>query len=104
MVFYTMATKQKQSATVGNRLEKARQVLSTMDPEMITDISVTSVHDGMTITIIFRPCADHKEVKKEQGKWAEIANKLSDANPLRDGLGDKVRRNIKEFREHFAME
>jgi hypothetical protein len=58
----------------------------------------------MTITPIFHESEDQKEIGGQvTSKWAKVAKRLSDADLLRDGLGDKVRRNIREFRNNFAM-
>jgi hypothetical protein len=66
------------------------------------EVRITYLADGR-IQIEIIPHQQNQAIPPAKGKWARIANELAQENALGNGLGDKVRNAISEFREQVEF-
>lgn len=45
----------------------------------------------------------NEQTKPKKGKWAMAAEQIAKDNFLGEGLGEKLEKNVKMFRENFVM-
>lgn len=65
-------------------------------------VRLTRFPDGR-IQIEIAPHSEKAAVQSRQGKWARIADDLARENLFGQGLGDKVRASMREFRDGFKF-
>jgi hypothetical protein len=80
-------------------LENAQAILQNAHSD---EIQITYLADGR-IQIEIIPHRQNQAVPSTKGKWARIADELAQENALGNGLGDKVRNAISEFREQIEF-
>ncbi len=83
---------------MATKREEIIHVLERADEE---DIEIVHLNNEMVIHIKIESKQIPSEPKK--GKWAQVAEKLSEENLLRDGLGDELRKHARRFRETFVL-
>jgi hypothetical protein len=66
------------------------------------EVRITPLADGR-IQIEVIPHQQNQAIPPAKGKWARIADELARENALGNGLGDKVRNAISEFREQVEF-
>ena len=80
-------------------LENAQAILQNARSD---EVEIIYLADGR-IQIEIIPRQQNQAVPPEKGKWARIADELARENALGNGLGDKVRSAIREFREQVEF-
>jgi hypothetical protein len=80
-------------------LENAQTILQNAHSD---EVRITYLADGR-IQIEIIPHRQNQAVPPVKGKWARIADELARENALGNGLGDKVRNAISEFREQVEF-
>ncbi len=80
-------------------LENAQTILQNARSD---EVEIIYLADGR-IPIEIMPRQQNQAVPPEKGKWARIADELARENALGNGLGDKVRSAIREFREQVEF-
>ena len=80
-------------------LENALTILQNARSD---EVRITYLADGR-IQIEVIPSRQNQAIPPVKGKWARIADELARENALGNGLGDKVRNAIGEFREQVEF-
>ena len=80
-------------------LENAQTILQNARSD---EVRIIYLADGR-IQIEIIPHQQNQAVPPAKGKWARIADELARENALGNGLGDKVRNAISEFREQVEF-
>jgi len=66
------------------------------------EVRITYLPDGR-IHIEIIPYPANTATTVEKGRWAQVADELARENYLGNGLGDKMRTAIREFRDSFEF-
>jgi hypothetical protein len=81
--------------------EKARSILNEVRPDEVDEVKVTELPEGgMHIEVTFHRASSVQS--PGQGKWANIAQRLSREAPL-TGMSEQFLDNTRRFRENFVM-
>ena len=80
-------------------LEDALLLLKNAHPD---EVHITRLPDGRT-RIEITPHEEETPFQSRQGRWARVADDLARENLFSQGLGDKVRASIREFRDGFEF-
>jgi hypothetical protein len=88
-----MATNKEQLGHLVDRLQHA-------SPEQV---EITNLPDGGLVIHLYAIAPRSKPAEGKIGKWAKVAEELANENLLRDGLGDELRKNARQFQENFVL-